>query len=51
MEVTWRGRPEVGLRAVVVLNGKNLRRPTGENQRLTPELSGSSNRGAIGLSA
>jgi len=50
-EVLWRGRPEVGLRGVVVLLGKNLRRPTGENQRLTLELSGSINREAIDLSA
>jgi hypothetical protein len=51
MEVIRRGRTEVGLQGVVVLPGKNLRRPTGENQRLTRELSGSSNREAIGLSA
>jgi hypothetical protein len=51
MEVAWRGRPEVELRGVVVLNGKNLRRPTGENQRLTLELSGHINREAIDWSA
>jgi hypothetical protein len=51
MEVARRGRPEVGLRVVVVLPRKNLRRPTGENQRLTLELSGHINREAIDWSA
>jgi hypothetical protein len=51
MEVARRGRPEVGLRAIVVLPRKNLPRPTGENQRLTLELSGHINREAIDWSA